>query len=290
MSSQEIQATETSSDTRIATRRFNPFQILYDFMLILKAEFYRDLIFMKRYPLEPISFLFFMFMILIAIIYGIGTLTNSPDGQIPLNQERMILGYCLMQFVMAAQMGWSGQISNESQTGTLEQLSISGHSLGGVLLSRGVSQFPRHVLSFFILLVAFTYARDAKIHYTLSLVAIPVMFLAAFGIYGVAYVFAGLTLLFKRVGFFFQIINFGFLGLFWLDRGSLPDGSITATLYDIFPLTVGMENLKDIFIQGALPASIPALLITSIASWALGYWAFRIMERKARDLGLLSQY
>lgn len=270
----------------LATSRFNPAMILYDFLLILKAEFKRDLIFMKRYPLEPISFLFFMFMILIAILAGIGTL--AKDGGIQLNLERMVLGYCLMQFVMAAQMGWSGQISNESQTGTLEQLSISGHSLGGVLLARGVSQFPRHTLSFFILLIAFTLANGAKIQFSHAIVAIPVMFCAAFGIFGVAYIFAGATLLFKRMGFFLQIVNFGFLGLFWKSRGDLT--GIPALLYDIFPLTVGMKNLQDIFVHGQLPGSVPQLLITSILSWILGYYAFRAMETKARDLGLLSQY
>ncbi len=270
--------------------RFDPFQILYDFMLILRAEFYRDLIFMKRYPLEPISFLFFMFMILIAILGGIGTLVNSPDGKIPIDQAKMILGYCLMQFVMSAQMGWSGQISNESQTGTLEQLSISGHSLGGVLLSRGVSQFPRHILSFFILLGAFAYVRDVEIFFAHALLSIPVLFCASFGIFGVAYLFAGATLLFKRVGFFFQIVNFGFLGLFWLKRENWADGSLPAVLYDIFPLTVGMQNLQDIFIKNQVPDSPVRLVITSLASWALGYLAFRWMERKAREYGLLSQY
>lgn len=269
-------------------RRFYTF--LRDFLLIVKAEVVRDLLFMKRYPLEPISFLFFMYLILMSILLGFSQLMEG--GVKALNSEKMILGYCLMQFVLATQMGWSGQIQNESQTGTLEQLSISGHSLGGVLLSRGMAQMPRQMLSFFLLLGAYRLSLpDSKIDLSSSLLAIPVMIVMGIGIYGVAFVFAGLTLIFKRVGFFFQIINFGFLGLFWQDRSHLK--GVTANLYDIFPLTLGMEKLQGLFVrdyQTTNDASFVFFCFTCLVSAVVGYWLFRRMEIKARQLGLLSQY
>ncbi|MBK9499177.1 MAG: hypothetical protein IPO06_07360 [Leptospiraceae bacterium] len=123
---------------------------IYDFLLILKAEVKRDYIYLKRYPLEIISFLFFMYIILLAVFFGFSQLTIGSASL--LNREKMIIGYCLMQFVLSTQMGWSGQIQNESQTGTLEQLSISGHSLGEVLLARGLAQLPRQIVSFYLLL------------------------------------------------------------------------------------------------------------------------------------------
>ncbi|MCB1189315.1 MAG: hypothetical protein H7A23_02365 [Leptospiraceae bacterium] len=271
---------------------------IYDFILILKAEFKRDLIFMRRYPLEIISFLFFMYLILMSIILGFSQLMTEGsivEGNSPLNREKMIIGYCLMQFMLSTQMGWSGQIQNESQTGTLEQLSISGHSLGDVLLARGLSQLPRQCLSFFLLL--FTYSitlSNAQITFQNSLQGIFVLTVIAFGIYGISFAFAGLTLLFKRVGFFFQIINFGFLGLFWQNRASLEDGSLIANLYDYFPLTHGMKFLLKYFQNN--PNSIPftgnlfLLIITSLLSTLIGIFLFYLMEKRARNLGLLSQY
>ncbi len=273
------------------------FHMLKDFLLIVKAEFKRDLLYMKRYPLEPLSFLFFMYMILIAVLVGFSQLL--PDGgRKLLNQELMILGYCLMQFVMATQMGWSGQIQNESQTGTLEQLSISGHTLGGVLLSRGIAQFPRQVLSFFLLLLAYKVSiPEANIRLDLFYKAIPILFITAIGIFGVSYVFAGITLLFKRVGFFFQIINFAFLGLFWQNRAKLEEGSVTALLYDIFPPSVGLANLREVLIQSggqtaehSLSTGPLYLLMISLLSVGLGYFAFYRMEIRARRQALLSQY
>lgn len=52
----------------------------HDMALMIKAEVKRDLLYMKRYPLEIISFMFFMFLILIAIIYGIDFLLPKGSG------------------------------------------------------------------------------------------------------------------------------------------------------------------------------------------------------------------
>jgi ABC-2 type transport system permease protein len=198
-----------------------------------------------------------------------------------------------MQFVMSNQMGWAGQISNESQMGTLEQLSISGHSLATVLLARGFAQFPRQVSSFFILLTAYSLAMP-EIHMNLEQFPAAILFLLliAMGVYGIAYIFAGLTLLFKRIGFFFQIINFAFLGLFWQNREALADGSWNAILYDIFPLTLGMKNLLYIFTSNT-DSIISRLLLQVLYSGifaVIGFFLFRFMEKKARQMALLSQY
>ena len=268
-------------------------QIARDFGLIVKAEFVRDVIYMRRYPLEPLSFLFFMYLILMAILFGFSQLLTQKSSAV-LNREVMILGYCLMQFVMSTQMGWSGQIQNESQTGTLEQLSISGHTLGGVLLSRGIAQFPRHVLSFFLLLGAyFLTIPDTKLTLAFWPQAVGTLFLTMVGIFGVAYLFAGATLLFKRVGLFFQIVNFAFLGLFWQNRAGL--GNVTGFLYDVFPLTVGMSNLERLLVIGgglATPTPQGPLYLASVSavSMLVGFWAFYRMEQRARELALLSQY
>jgi len=269
---------------------------LHDMALLIKAEFKRDLLFMKRYPLEPLSFLFFMYVILMAIIFGFDELLNVTDKKV-LNHEIMILGYCLMQYTLAAQMGWSGQIQNESQTGTLEQLSISGHNLGDVLLSRGIAQFPRHVFSFFLLLFAYSLSlSETRIIFAHIPEVILTLFITGLGIFGVAYVFAGVTLIFKRVGFFFQIANFGFLGLFWLDRTGMEPSSWKAVLYDNFPLTQGMSNLRLLMLAPqrnpglAEHAGLGHLLLISLISLCLGYLAFLAMEKRARKLALLSQY
>ncbi len=206
----------------------------------------------------------------------------------------LICSYALMQFVLSTQMGWSGQIQNESQTGTLEQLSISGHSLGEVLLARGVSQLPRQIVSFYLLLGAYSFSLSDlqfNIAGTIPLVIVNLFFMAI-GIFGLSYLFAGVTLLFKRVGFFFQIINFAFLGLFWQNRAALPEGGILAFVYDHFPLTLGMASLQKIFTPSAntIDVSILSLMIHSIAFCILGFVLFRSMERSARNRALLSQY
>ena len=73
---------------------------IYDFLLILKAEVKRDYIYLKRYPLEIISFLFFMYIILLAVFFGFSQLTIGSASL--LNREKMIIGYCLMQFAWFA--------------------------------------------------------------------------------------------------------------------------------------------------------------------------------------------
>lgn len=267
---------------------------IYDFLLILKAEIKRDYIYLKRYPLEIISFLFFMYIILLAVFFGFSQLTIGSANL--LNREKMIIGYCLMQFVLSTQMGWSGQIQNESQTGTLEQLSISGHTLGEVLLARGLAQLPRQIISFYVLLFLYKISIPGlQISFNNNFFILFTLLIMAIGIFGVSYMFAGVTLLFKRVGFFFQIVNFAFLGLFWQDRSKLTNGSLIAALYDNFPLTMGMSNLQKILINQYVELDFSelhmlAFTVNSLLFAALGYYLFNLMEKKARTLGLLSQY
>jgi ABC-2 type transport system permease protein len=260
-----------------------------DFLLLLKAEIKRDFIFMKRYPLEPISFLFFMYLILLAILFGF----NQLAGKGLVNVEKMVLGYSLMQFVLSTQMGWSGQIQNESQTGTLEQLSISGHTLGEVLMVRGFSQMPRQILSFYLLLVLFKFSNlelNMPLLQTLPYVVLSLIIMGI-GIFGLSYIFAGITLLFKRVGFFFQIINFAFLGLFWQDR-SLIEGTMMGFFYDHFPLTIGMAAIQNHLRFDSNPLKVEWIyfIFHSMIYCLVGYIIFYMMERRARRLGLLSQY
>ncbi len=272
--------------------------MIRDFLLILKAEFKRDLLFMKRYPLEPLSFLFFMYMILLSILLGLSQLVSEGrELSTFVDRERMILGYTLMQFVFSTQMGWSGQMQYESQTGTLEQLSLSGHSLGGVLLARGISQLLRQTLSFYLLLGAYVLSLPGLALDPIRFpMAVPVLLAMAAGIYGISYLFAGITLLFKRVGMFFQIVNFAFLGIFWLDRSSLEKGGVTAMLYDHFPLSVGMSKMQEVLLteEGSLSSTVSyswiRLLLISFLYFGAGFLAFRRMEKKSRELGLLSQY
>ena len=267
--------------------------IVYDFLLILKAEWKRDLIYMRRYPLEIISFLVFMYIILLAVFFGFSQLTIGNINL--LNKEKMIIGYCLMQFVMSTQMGWAGQIQNESQTGTLEQLSVSSHSLGEVLFARGVSQLPRQVISFILLIFMYKVSlSELQIGFQNFFSVILVLMILTIGLFGVSYIFAGLTLLFKRVGFFFQIINFAFLGLFWQDRSKLGS-SFLGTIYDHFPLTMGMNTLQKVMIKQYVEVSLfdfqlLSFFISSIIFFGIGYYFFSKMEEKAREYGLLSQY
>ncbi len=269
--------------------------LVYDMALMIKAEIKRDLLYMKRYPLEIISFMFFMFLILLAIIHGMNTLLPTGSGILDkgsqFNKERMVLGYCLMQFVMATQMGWSGQIQNESQTGTLEQLSISGHSLGGVLFARGIAQLPRQILTFYIMLGLYGFALpDNAISLARFHAGALDLCILAIGIFGVSYIFAGITLLFKRVGFFFQIINFAFLGLFWVDRAKLPDS--LKMVYDHFPLTVGMSHLTQSLTSPVVesPYGLLEFSVYSLIFMLVGWFCFSRMEKTARSYGLLSQY
>jgi len=271
----------------------NSIEVIKDFALILKAELKRDLLFMKRYPLEPLSFLFFMYLILLSILLGFSQLVSGDYASVQglFNREKMILGYCLMQFVFSTQMGWSGQIQYESQTGTLEQLAISGHTLGGVLLARGVSQLPRQILSFYLLLYAYVLSLPGlNINLGKLLHIIPAMGIMALGIFGISWLFASVTLLFKRVGMFFQIVNFGFLGIFWQDRNGL-DGWF-AVFYDHFPLSIGMAKIQNILVTGTVSPdySYYFLALVSLLYAICGYAIFRLMEKKARKLGLLSQY
>ncbi|MDH5657175.1 MAG: hypothetical protein OEZ34_14790, partial [Spirochaetia bacterium] len=152
----------------------------------------------------------------------------------------------------------------------------------------------RQILSFFLLLSAYMLTlSDLKFIMQNSFEAVPVLIVMAFGIFGISYFFAGITLLFKRVGMFFQIINFAFLGIFWQNREVLDEGSFFALFYDHFPLSVGMLKIQNILTEN--PASMHDfsylhLVLISAAYFTAGYFIFRILERRARIQGLLSQY
>ncbi|MBE7413237.1 MAG: hypothetical protein L6Q54_07640 [Leptospiraceae bacterium] len=264
-------------------------QEIQDFLLLVKAEMKRDFIFMLRYPAEIISFFIMMYAILMAVLFGIDVMVPEKSG---MALNRIVLGYALMNFITATQMGWSGSIQTESETGTLEQLSISGHYLSGVLLARGISQFPRHSFIFIMIYWALNSSTNLSTEFRLTH-TIPILFTGMFGIFGVAYIFAGFTLILKRVGMFFQIVNFAFLALFWLDPSKLSN--LQKMLFNFFPLTLTMSNLTEVLLKKGdilyfQDDGYLKLVLVSLIYFFLGMYFFRYMESVARRKALLSQY
>lgn len=175
----------------------------------------------------------------------------------------------------------------EARWGTLEQLYMSPEGFGWISFFQVLSSFS----FFFLANVGFLYLMMVTIGRFLHLrlaSTLPILVLTLSGVAGIGYFLGGLTLVFKRVESFLQIVQFAFLALVMFPLESFP-------LMKYFPLAYGADLLREVMIHGKTlsqfpPGDLVFLALNSGIYFAIGFGAFKYFESVAKRKGLLGHY
>ncbi len=251
---------------------------------LVRAVLYREYLVFVRYPANAVGGIVIALFFFGLLFYGgrmvAGrALTDSIEG--------IIVGYFLWTLSVGAYSSISNDIGSEVQWGTLERHVMTPFGFAPVALLKGVAKLVRTFLtSTFILFVMVLITGT-----TLSLNVFTVVAIAGLSIVsvlGLGFAAGGITVLYKQVGNWLNLLQFGFIVL------------ISAPAFELgwtraLPLAHGSALLQRAMLDGTrlwefAPADLGLLLATAVGYLGGGYLVFQYTTRRARRLGVLGDY
>jgi len=249
-----------------------------------RAVLYREFLIFVRYPANAIggivvSLFFFAALFVGGRLLAGQALTDSIEG--------IVVGYFLWTLSVGAYSSVSNDIGSEVQWGTLERHITTPFGFAPVALLKGVAKVVRTFLTSAVILAAMLVATGTR----LSLAPVTVVAVAGLSIVsvlGLGFAAGGVTVLYKRIGNWLNLLQFGFVGL------------ISAPVFDlpwtrVLPLAHGSAMLQRAMVDGIrlweFPLGDLALLVAVAGGYlAGGYLVFQLATRRARRLGVLGDY
>ena len=249
-----------------------------------RAVLYREFLIFVRYPANAIggivvSLFFFAALFVGGRLLAGQALTDSIEG--------IVVGYFLWTLSVGAYSSVSNDIGSEVQWGTLERHITTPFGFAPVALLKGVAKVVRTFLTSAVILAVMLLATGTR----LSLAPVTVVAVAGLSIVsvlGLGFAAGGVTVLYKRIGNWLNLLQFGFVGL-----NSAPVFDLPWTR--VLPLAHGSAMLQRAMVDGIrlweFPLGDLALLVAVAGGYlAGGYLVFQLATRRARRLGVLGDY
>lgn len=262
---------------------------------LFRAEAVRSVLLTIRYPIELFVGLFIMYMLFMGLFLGARSLVGDPQV-LSASLDGFIISYVMWFFVISAIGRLAFHIESEAQMGVLEQIFLTYPRMLSLMLIRSAVDFCTSLLVVTVLLLSImaTTGKWLAIGTGNILQILVLLVITVAGIYGFGLIFAGLALVFKRIGQIGSIMQFAFFFLAYFPVEQLT-GWLKVALYSL-PLTLGVNLIKTVVVEhgsvfgGPKPWLLLCLVINSVAYLLVGSVVFLICERKSRMDGRLGQY
>ena len=251
---------------------------------LARAVLYREYLIFVRYPANAvggivIALLFFGLLFYGGRLLAGQALTDSIDG--------IVVGYFLWTLSVGAYTAISNDVGSEVQWGTLERHVITPFGFAPVALLKGAAKVVRTFLTSTVVLVVMVLLTGTPITFDV-LTVVPVAVLSVASVLGLGFAAGGIAVLYKRIGNWLNLIQFGFVPL------------ISAPAFDLgwtrlLPLAQGSALLQRAMLDGTRLWEFPAvdlglLVGTAVGYLLAGYLVFRAATNRARRLGVLGDY
>jgi ABC-2 type transport system permease protein len=204
------------------------------------------------------------------------------------------LGFIITFYAMETLSNMSYALTAEAQAGTLEQIYMSPAPSSLVILGRSFSSLISATLQLVIIATILLISFQISLPFRWEI--IPILFITMLGLLGFGYVIGGMTLIFKQVGPFANILQ---NMLLFVNGTFLPVEYMPTwlkTFAELLPSTQGIVVMRRVAIDGASLADVWAdgslvfLLAHSVLFLIFGLFIFGYCERIARRQGTLGQY
>ena len=251
---------------------------------LAKAVLYREFLIFVRYPANAIGGIVVALFFFGVLFYGGRLLTGRALTD---SIEGIIVGYFLWTLSVGAYSSVSNDLGSEVQWGTLERHITTPFGFAPVALLKGVAKIVRTFLTSAVILAAMLLLTGTQ----LSLSPFTVVIIAGLSItsvLGLGFAAGGITVLYKRIGNWLNLLQFGFVVL------------ISAPVFDapwtrVLPLAHGSALLQRAMVDGIRLWEFGLLelgLLVGVAGGYLagGYLVFQLATRRARRLGVLGDY
>jgi len=251
---------------------------------LARAVLYREYLLFVRYPANAIGGIVISLFFFGLLFYGgrmiAGqALTDSIEG--------IIVGYFLWTLSVGAYSSISNDIGSEVQWGTLERHIMTPFGFAPVALLKGVAKVVRTFLTSALILAVMLVITDTSLQLPVGTIVV-ISTLAICSVLGLGFAAGGLAVLYKRIGNWLNLLQFGFILL------------ISAPAFDLgwtrlLPLAQGSALLQRAMVDGTRLWEFPlvdlAILVAVAVVYLLGgYAVFEATTRRARRLGVLGDY
>ncbi|MDF9747774.1 ABC transporter permease [Natrinema salsiterrestre] len=251
---------------------------------LARAVLYREYLIFVRYPANAVGGIIISLFFFGVLFYGgqmiAGqALTDSIEG--------IIVGYFLWTLSVGAYSSISNDIGSEVQWGTLERHVMSPFGFAPVALLKGVAKIVRTFITSTIILAVMIVLTDTTLELHLFTIVV-IATLSIVSVLGLGLAAGGVTVLYKQIGNWLNLLQFGFIVL------------ISAPAFDLgwmklLPLAHGSALLQRAMIDGLRLwefelAEIALLFGTAAGYFVFGYAVFQYATRRARRLGVLGDY
>ena len=256
---------------------------------VLWGEFRRTFHWARSYWVEYLSnfVLYMLGFLLLVVMFRSTTEEFGQDGIL-----RSLLGYITWYMCANVMSSIARVAEDESRTGTLEQLFLTGLSPGVVFLSRSAGRILLEIIQGVPL--ALVLAILLGVLRPVPLLAMLVFIFTLLGACGLGFALAGFALVTKRAD---SLIRTTWQMLVFFSGALAPmHPSALALVAKVLPLGLGIENLRMIYLNNATLSSLwkngllPGLLVNTLAYIVVGYALFTWGERRARRNGTLAHY
>ena len=251
---------------------------------LARAVLYREYLIFVRYPANAvgavvISLFFFGVLFFGGRLLAGRALTDSIEG--------IVVGYFLWTLSVGAYSAISNDIGSEVQWGTLERHVLTPFGFAPVALLKGVAKVVRTFLTSAVVLAAMLAITGTSLSLNVGTVLV-VATLTICSVLGLGFAAGGLSVLYKRIGNWLNLLQFGFVV-------SISAPALDEPWLAVFPLAHGSGMLQRAMVDGTrlweFPAADIALLVVVAAGYlAFGYGVFLLATRRARRLGVLGDY
>ncbi|GAB4434222.1 MAG: hypothetical protein OHK0040_05180 [bacterium] len=261
---------------------------------IILAEGYREFMYFKRYSLERLSSTVMLIFIFLGFVYSSADLSNGTVHYDTNVIAHKAIGFLVWFFALDAVGHLSSAIREDMHIGILEQIALSPYPLIYNMFGRSISRFFINLSIAIVMFVLFSIFFNLKISFKLSV--FPVFILTYAGLYGLGLIFAGLTLVFKRLGPVTTIVRF-FLLIFTgaiIPLSVFPDFMQKTALF--IPMTSGLTIMKAMIFENMQFTSLVSeraffyLILNTTFYLSVGIFIFSFFERQARKKGALGTY
>jgi len=289
------------------------------FLLVLKAEFVRNVIVMRRYWFRTLTGMFigyFMLLAMIAMFHSRGHV--NPEGfvgQFSTSEEstKWALSFIIGMLAFGIVGLFSQGLQAMAQNGQLEQLCMSPHGLVSNFMARSLMAAATAVptSAVMVALIAYQLGFDMPMNTLLDFAKlVALMMLAFMNLIGFGFMVGGLVLVFKQTGQVAVIVRMGLLGVAVMADQIREFPKPAQAFMHALPITDATLCLIHLVIRGEMQPVYDAageaagskyvplffypsfpLLILNVLVWTfLGITCFRIMENWSRNKGTLGAY
>ncbi len=244
----------------------------------------RELTLFVRYPFEAVGSVVTLTALFSLLFFGGSTLAPQAMAD---STEGLVVGFFLWVMAMGSYQDTTGDVMAEAGWGTLERHYLTPFGFGTVLLTKSLAKLLVHFLYAGIVLAAMLLLTGTTLRIDL-LTIVPVAALTLASSFGVGIALGGITVLYKNVTSWLEMVGFFMAGLIAVP--AFGGGPLFA-----LPLAQGSALLQRAMRDGVrlwefAPGSLGVLVATGVGYLLLGYGVFYLCQRRARRLGVLGDY